>query len=92
MNDELEEIDIEIQRLKKTVIKMDTMKKDLQNLMLLSGSKDFEDRLLQLKNTYTTEKEQSFIYEFFLNDMKETHQSIKKVSERLNAIKIAEAV
>jgi len=24
--------------------------------------------------------------------MKETHQSIKKVSERLNAIKIAEAV
>lgn len=92
MNDELEEIDIEIQRLKKTVIKMDTLKKDLQNLMLLSGSKDFEDRLLQLKNTYTTEKEQSFIYEFFLNDMKETHQSIKKVSERLNAIKIAEAV
>ncbi|MBB1568894.1 MAG: hypothetical protein ACFN01_04715 [Capnocytophaga leadbetteri] len=71
---------------------MDTLKKDLQNLMLLSGSKDFEDRLLQLKNTYTTEKEQSFIYEFFLNDMKETHQSIKKVSERLNAIKIAEAV
>ena len=66
---------------------MDTLKKDLQNLMLLSGSKDFEDRLLQLKNTYTTEKEQSFIY-----DMKETHQSIKKVSERLNAIKIAEAV
>ena len=92
MNDELEEIDIEIQRLKKTVIKMDTLKKDLQNLMLLSGSKDFEDRLLQLKNTYTTEKEQSFIYEFFLNDMKETHQSIKKVSERLNTIKIAEAV
>lgn len=71
---------------------MDTLKKDLQNLMLLSGSKDFEDRLLRLKNTYTTEKEQSFIYEFFLNDMKETHQSIKKVSERLNAIKIAEAV
>lgn len=71
---------------------MDTLKKDLQNLMLLSGSKDFEDRLLKLKNTYTTEKEQSFIYEFFLNDMKETHQSIKKVSERLNAIKIAEAV
>ena len=71
---------------------MDTLKKDLQNLMLLSGSKDFEDRLLQLKNAYTTEKEQSFIYEFFLNDMKETHQSIKKVSERLNAIKIAEAV
>jgi hypothetical protein len=71
---------------------MDTLKKDLQNLMLLSGSKDFEDRLLQLKNIYTTEKEQSFIYEFFLNDMKETHQSIKKVSERLNAIKIAEAV
>jgi len=30
---------------------MDTLKKDLQNLMLLSGSKDFEDRLLQLKNT-----------------------------------------
>ena len=71
---------------------MDTLKKDLQNLMLLSGSKDFEDRLLRLKNTYTTVKEQSFIYEFFLNDMKETHQSIKKVSERLNAIKIAEAV
>jgi len=53
---------------------MDTLKKDLQNLMLLSGSKDFEDRLLQLKNTYTTEKEQSFIYEFFLNDMKETQR------------------
>ena len=55
---------------------METLKKDLQALMQFSGSALFDSKLLELKNTYTTTEERSFIYNFFLSDMERTHNTI----------------
>ncbi|MBM0654897.1 hypothetical protein JMN11_14750 [Capnocytophaga genosp. AHN8471] len=69
---------------------METLKKDLQALMQFSGSALFDSKLLELKNTYTTAEERSFIYHFFLSDMERTHNTIKDISKRLETIRVAE--
>ena len=69
---------------------METLKKDLQALMQFSGSALFDSKLLELKNTYTTTEERSFIYNFFLSDMERTHNTIKDISKQLETIRVAE--
>lgn len=72
--------------------RMETLKKDLEHLLTLSNTPEFDTELKRLQSIYTKENEKAYIKEFILNGLNDVKKEIKKLDVKMQLAEISEFI
>lgn len=71
---------------------MENLRKDLENLLTLSNTPEFNTELKRLQSVYTEESEKTYIKNFILNGLNDVEKEIKKLDVKIQLAEISEFI